>query len=237
MIAPPITKPMLSAICVTIGRRALGTMCRLRTLIGRRPMARAVSTWSASITSDTDARVMKTYCPISPSVSTIVGRIRCLPTSSQCEKPVVGSPGRRLEAAGQPGQRAGEEADEDHADPEVRHRVERERALADPRVSWTDRASRPRRCRASSRSTSRARSRGRAAGACWGWPSPSSSSDGLLGRVRGAEVAVRELAEVAPELRREALVVAALVDDRLAHRRRAGARGSGPSTGRRARGR
>ena len=80
-------KPRLSAICVTIGRRALGTMWRRRTASGRRPIARAVSTWSESITSATAAREMNTYCPISPSASVSVGRIMCVATSWTCAKP------------------------------------------------------------------------------------------------------------------------------------------------------
>ena len=44
VIAPPSTKPRLRAICVTMGRRALGTMCRRRTASGESPIARAVST-------------------------------------------------------------------------------------------------------------------------------------------------------------------------------------------------
>ena len=100
VIAPPSTKPRLSAICVTIGRRALGTMCRRRTASGRRPIARAVSTWSASITSATAAREMKTYCPISPSASVSVGRIMCVATSWMWSKPEPAPPGVALSPPG-----------------------------------------------------------------------------------------------------------------------------------------
>src|SRR3954471_5661981 len=109
--------------------------------MGDRPTARAVSTWSASMTSATEARVMKTYWPSSPSASVMVGRIRCVATSWTCAQPprrpavALAPPAAvSLDPARQPRQRPREEADEEHAEPEVGHRVQGERDLADPRV-------------------------------------------------------------------------------------------------------
>ncbi len=43
---------------------------------------------------------MNTYCPISPSVSVSVGRIRCVATSRQYSMPEVGPPGVDLSPPG-----------------------------------------------------------------------------------------------------------------------------------------
>ena len=140
--------------------------------------------------------------------------------SRQYSNPEFAPARRRLEAAGQPRERCRRRR---------RRRSCRARSRASSRARATSGRSRCRGpCRAATRrctprrvpmiieSTVESPSRSSVLGIA----SPSSSRDGLLARVRRPEVAVREPLQVAPELRARALVVAALVDDRLAHRER-----------------
>ena len=189
------------------------------------------------MTSATAAREMKTYCPISPSASVTRRQDQVRRRRPGRGRSRRSPPGVALRPPGSHASAAREEADEEHAEPEVGHRVEAPARPGRSSVSLglprRQAAMMPSRVPIHIESTvARPSSR-----SVFGIAVPSSSSHRLLGHGRVAEVAVREFVDVAPELRELALVVAALVDDRRAHVGLAAARGSGPSTGRRACGR
>ena len=141
-----------------------------------------------------------------------------MPTSLQYSNPDCGPPGVDFRPAGEPREAAGEDADEDHAEPEVGHRVQRERRLPDRGVARACRAE-PGGDHAEPRPDDHREHRREAEQEQRvGDRDLELVDDRLLARVRRPEVAVRERLEVDPELGERALVVAALVDDRLAHR-------------------
>ena len=125
-------------------------------------------------------------------------------------------PGVELQAAGKPREPAGEHADEDHAEPEsgIDYSASELCPIAVSRAFPRTGAAMPRRVPMIIESTVAAR-----AGAACSGSRAELVDDGPLARVRRPEVSVEEVPQVTAELGEQALVLAAFVDDRLAHGR------------------